>query len=59
MRLLRILTLTMSDAPSTTSASSDTGNQVESPNTMVATPNTATEANITGPTFCRIGQWVR
>ena len=38
----RILTLTMSDAPSTNSASSESGNQVDRPNTMVATPNTAT-----------------
>src|ERR1043165_4076411 len=45
IRLPRILTLTMSDAPNTNSASSDSGNQVERPNTMVAMPKTATAAN--------------
>ncbi len=59
IRLPRTFTLTMSEAPSTNSASSDSGNQVDRPNTMVATPKIATAANILPPTRVLSGRWVR
>ena len=48
----RMTTLTESEAPSTASAAIDSGSQVNSANTMVERPNSATTANITMP-ICR------
>src|SRR5262249_18221415 len=45
----RITTLTMSDAPSSTSAASESGSDAETAKTIVATPNTPTAANILRP----------
>ncbi|MNU05224.1 hypothetical protein D3C72_2499530 [compost metagenome] len=39
----------MSDAPSTTRATIDNGSQVDTPNTTVATPNSATAPNMMRP----------
>ena len=47
--VMRITTLTMSDAPSTTSAISATMNELDSANTMVESPNAATAANMMRP----------
>jgi 2-oxoglutarate ferredoxin oxidoreductase subunit beta len=49
-RDIRITTLTMSDAPRTTSAANDRGSELDSPKTTVATPKDATAANSSGPT---------
>ena len=46
----RTTTLTMSAVPSTTSAASDNANERDNPNTMVATPKTAT-------THATAGMW--
>ena len=50
----RILTLTMSAAPSTNSEASEAKNEVERPKTIVARPKIATAANILVPTRCLI-----
>ena len=47
--VMRITTLTMSDAPSTTNAASATMNELDSANTMVASPYIATTANMILP----------
>ncbi len=49
----RITTLTASDAPSTASAAIDSRNDVDSANTMVAMPNSATQKNMMRP-ICRV-----
>src|SRR4051812_50093602 len=47
-------TLTMSDAPRTNSAASESQKLVETPKMIVAIPKTATDANILTPVFvCR------
>src|SRR6516225_8007691 len=48
--------LSMSDAPMITNMASESGNEVERPNRIVAIPNTATAMYITAPTFARNGQ---
>ena len=45
----RMITLTMSDAPSSSSAISDKDRLRESPNTMVNTPNPATHHSMVVP----------
>ena len=45
----RITTLTLSSAPATTSAASDSQNHVDSPKTMIASPNPATDQTKTRP----------
>ncbi len=49
-RVNRITTLIMSAAPRIINMASDRMKWVESPNTIVAAPNTATVANIVAPT---------
>src|SRR5262249_22768371 len=51
-----ITTLSMSDAPITTSMAIDKMNEVDSPNRTVANPNVATAAYITNPTRLVSGQ---
>ena len=46
----------MSDAPIITNMASESGNEVERPNRIVAIPNTALATYITAPTFRRSGQ---
>ena len=51
--VIRITTLTESAAPRTASASIDSQNELDRPNTMVAMPNTATAVNSMRPMRCR------
>src|SRR5271167_1172376 len=53
----RIITLTMSDAPTNSSAIKDTMRLRESPNAMVNTPNPATLHNMVMPACLRRGRW--
>ena len=52
----RMTTLTMSDAPRTTSAASESGKLRERPKTMVATPKIATHDRSSTPARPRIGR---
>ena len=52
----RTTTLTMSPTPSTNSANSDSANEVDSANTMVAIPNNATARYILRPALRTSGQ---
>ena len=54
----RITTLTMSAAPTTTNATSDSANDVDNPNTNVAAPYNATAPSSTWPARRVIGQRV-
>ena len=55
----RITTLTMSVAPSRTSAASDSPKWRDSPNTIVATPNSATQPSRIGPARRVSGRYAR
>ena len=49
MSVLRMTTLMLSSAPDKASIASDSGNHVEKPNTMVATPKPVTAQRKAGP----------
>ena len=57
-RVMRITTLTMSEAPSTASATSATANTFVDANTIADSPKPATAANIIFPALRSIGQRV-
>ena len=52
----RTTTLTTSAAPSTAIAAIDSGSERDRPNTIVASPNSTTEPNISGPARPVIGR---
>ncbi|MNV73339.1 hypothetical protein D3C71_1664800 [compost metagenome] len=55
----RMYPLTMSAAPATRSAANDSQNSVDSANTRLATPNTATAMNMVRPTLWLNGRMLR
>src|ERR1700730_6784292 len=55
IKVTRTYTLTMSEAPSNASATTDSVKSVESPNTIVATPKIAIQPNIAKPALRRKG----
>src|ERR1700726_206941 len=55
IKVIRTYTLTISEAPSIVSATIDLVKSVESPNTIVATPKIAIQANIAKPALRRKG----